>query len=798
MSGKPKTYNGDLANLPPALLPLTAEDRWIVWRWELRATKAGIEKWTKPPYQARFPRQSAKSNDPSTWGSYVDAVAAVLAGHADGIGYMLRGSSIGAVGLDHARDAESGAVSSWAEAIRTEANGAYCEITVSGGGLRIISQATGPEIHRKFTFDRKTGAGIEIYRDTCRYITVSGLEIGACNELPEPNAFLDTLYARHSKNSSQRQNSGLNFNDAGRQPSFDYENIIKNGAPEGQRSEFFQAVVWHLASKGWSAEQIAEELAKHPNGIGQKYANRLPAEVTRSYDKWRSEKHTATTGGTTTNNWPQIRVISGELPRVVNEAEEALLTCGREIYQRGGMLVRPVLSKLKASEDRETWSWRLIPVSQPHLVETLTCAAQFLKWDARSKGFVPTDAPEKVAQTLLAREGRWKLPILSGVVNTPFIREDGSVCEQPGYDTASGLLLKSDGENFPPIPQYPTRADALEALEFLEKLIATFPFVAEADRSVALSAILTALDRRSIATAPLHAFTAPLAGTGKSLLVDVIAMIATGRLMPVIAQGRTGEELEKRLGAALLAGDAVISIDNCDHILEGSFLCQALTQQRLNIRLLGFSRNVETPINAAIFATGNNLTIAGDLNRRTLLCSLDAKEEHPEQREFSTDLIETIRASRGSIVIAALTVLRAWHGSNERVSNNQLLGSFEDWSRRIRASLLWIGRADPCTTMVKIKDNDPERAALYTVLAQWEEKLTIGQNYTVQEVINCALNSAEFHTALLNVAAGRGNFVSNRRFGRWLKAIEGKIVNGLMLAEAGIRSGYPTWCLRRV
>src|SRR5207245_182808 len=100
---------------------------------------------------------------------------------------------------------------------------------------------------------------------------------------------------------------------------------------------------------------------------------------------------------------------------------------------------------------------------------------------------------------------------------------------------------------------------------------------------------------------PLFGFTAPTPGSGKSLLVDMVAMLATGRPMPVIGQGRSEEELEKRLGAALLAGDVAISIDNCNHELQSSFLCQALTQQHLNIRLLGLSRHVKTPVNAAIF-----------------------------------------------------------------------------------------------------------------------------------------------------------------------------------------------------
>ena len=178
---------------------------------------------------------------------------------------------------------------------------------------------------------------------------------------------------------------------------------------------------------------------------------------------------------------------------------------------------------------------------------------------------------------------------------------------------------------------------------------------------MALSALLTILDRRSMSAAPLHAFTSPAAGTGKSLLVDVAAVLAINQPMPVISQGRTEEELEKRLGAALLAGDIAIALDNCDDPLQSTFLCQALTQQRLNIRVLGASKNVETPVNAAMYATGNNLTIVGDLTRRTIVCSLDAHCERPELRTFGGNMLETVRVDRGRLVAAALTVLRAWH-----------------------------------------------------------------------------------------------------------------------------------------
>src|SRR5262249_36275386 len=261
-----------------------------------------------------------------------------------------------------------------------------------------------------------------------------------------------------------------------------------------------------------------------------------------SFSKWQKRRRAGAVGtaaGTASTPWPQIQVKPGELPRVVNEAENALLSLGREIYQRGGMVVRPVLNKsLKASDDRETESWQLIPVTRPYLVETLCCAAQFLRYDKRAQKFVPADAPEKVAETYLNRQGRWKLPLLAGVVNTPFLRADGSICETAGYDPESRLLFKPEDQVFPPMPQYPSRADAEVALALLRKLIETFPFVTSADRAVALAGVLTVLDRRSMATAPLIAFTSPSAGTGKSLLVDLMSVLATGRPMPVLSQGK--------------------------------------------------------------------------------------------------------------------------------------------------------------------------------------------------------------------------------------------------------------------
>ena len=118
---------------------------------------------------------------------------------------------------------------------------------------------------------------------------------------------------------------------------------------------------------------------------------------------------------------------SGELPCVVNEAEEALLGLGREVYLRGGLLVRPLLLPTIPPND----DWHLTPLTRPWLVEALTCAARFLKWDARAKAYVPIDAPDDVADALLSRGGNWKLPILSGIIKTPFLRRDARSVRHP-------------------------------------------------------------------------------------------------------------------------------------------------------------------------------------------------------------------------------------------------------------------------------------------------------------------------------------------------------------------------------
>ena len=315
-----------------------------------------------------------------------------------------------------------------------------------------------------------------------------------------------------------------------------------------------------------------------------------------------------------------------------------------------------------------------------------------------------------------------------------------------------------------------------------------------ADKAVALAAILTALDRHNMPTAPLHGFSATVAGTGKSKLADIVSILATGRPAAVKGQPGTEDELEKRLNSELLQGASIICIDNCEHTLQSAFLCQMLTQETVSIRVLGQSKNIDASTMVTVMATGNNLQVTGDLTRRVLVCSLDARVEHPERREFAWDAKDVAKEQRGRLVAAALTILRAWHTAGTRVERSPL-GGFEEWSSRVRAPLLWLGCADRETTL-KFKAQDPHVLQLTAVIEAWKE--TIGPNAPVriQDIINKALMAPELQTALMAVADAPGRqAVSTDRLGRWLRKVDGRVVSGRAIRQAGVEHGYPRWSL---
>ena len=352
---------------------------------------------------------------------------------------------------------------------------------------------------------------------------------------------------------------------------------------------------------------------------------------------------------------PVIEIAGGDLARGADEAEHALARAGLPIFSRNFTLVRPVTEDAPASHNRRTRVTILKPISVDIMIDWLSRHADFRRYDGRSKKMVRVDPPERVARIILARANAKMFPQIAGVITTPTLRPDDSIIEQEGYDAATRLFLTLDAEfKLSPVADRPTREEARAAVDLLRGLLANFPFAGEdqecaVSKAVALSGIMTAVLRGALPTAPMHVFRAHAAGTGKSLLVDTAAAISTGRLCPVIAAGRSEEETEKRLGALLREGAAIISLDNVNGELGGDALAQLTERPLVRVRVLGLSEAPTFECKSAVFATGNNTVVVGDMTRRVLFCTLDAQCERPELREFEFNPIERVLAKSGGI-----------------------------------------------------------------------------------------------------------------------------------------------------
>jgi hypothetical protein len=157
----------------------------------------------------------------------------------------------------------------------------------------------------------------------------------------------------------------------------------------------------------------------------------------------------------------------GPLSQMADRAAEILLEAKVPFYQRGKTLVRPVITPVETFQGGTTSTAQLVAVELPYLRDAMCRVAQWLKPDKRSGAWVPIHPPTEAAMVLLNRFGHWRFPAIAGVINTPTLRLDGTILSAPGYDPVTRLLL-IDPPQMPPIPDHPTMAEALAALQLLK------------------------------------------------------------------------------------------------------------------------------------------------------------------------------------------------------------------------------------------------------------------------------------------------------------------------------------------
>ena len=283
------------------------------------------------------------------------------------------------------------------------------------------------------------------------------------------------------------------------------------------------------------------------------------------------------------------------------------------------------------------------------------------------------------------------LPRLEAIVTTPVFDAQGKLIDRPGYHQNGRLWLALDPSNeIAPIPESPSADELRIAVDLIkDHLICDFPFASASDRAHAFAALLLPFVRRMIGgPTPIHLIESPTPGSGKSLLADLVTIVATGRSSESTTVTRNEEESRKKLTAILIRGRPVVVIDNVQGGIESAQLASAITSDVWTDRILGKSEMVDIPNRALWMITGNNLKLTMEIARRSVRIRLNPDEECPWQRtSFKHTPIRTwALANRQGLVWAILTIVQAWLAAG-RPECTKTLGSFESWASVIGGML---------------------------------------------------------------------------------------------------------------
>jgi hypothetical protein len=472
----------------------------------------------------------------------------------------------------------------------------------------------------------------------------------------------------------------------------------------------------------------------------------------------------------------------------------------RKLYRQGRGLVVVDMSTIN-KEKKPRLS--LVKVTQPILIKYLQQRFMFVK---RSKIVLPDRV---LLDQLLDYEDDkpMGLPPLFGIMTTPFLRRDGTICNTPGYDEATGTWYDPCGIEFPPLPEITldnARAVALDALGRLLQPLHLYQFdtsepadsrvtvvpgrypaggwnlAPDTSRAAVLSMLLTTVAMQACGTLPFFLIDAPVRGSGKTKLGQCGAVLASGQ-EPAMIDGKTRnlEEFEKKFDSYLLAGVSCIVIDNLVGDIDRFGRLAAAATGKLSLRRFFNNDQVIEAGDMMIILVGNQARATGDIPRRSIVARIDTKSGTPDSLDFAFDPVDMVMRNRPQLVIDCLTVLRAYAVAGSPGQKGKAFGSFERWGRLVRDPLLWLGLPDVAKSNRVLRDFDDSTNQLRELLPAWEEAGVTGKR-------TCGELARSGHRvlldALLNIAPRRdgGTLVGIdlRELGLWLSKNRDVPVNG--------------------
>jgi hypothetical protein len=320
------------------------------------------------------------------------------------------------------------------------------------------------------------------------------------------------------------------------------------------------------------------------------------------------------------------------------------------------------------------------------------------------------------------------LPLLNGLVDAPFVREDGTICQAGGYDESTGMWLGLPG-GYIPVPENPTDEDVQEALNLLlNQVLRDFPFVTTADRANAVALLFTPMVRSIIkCPVPFCIVNAHAPGSGKTLIAKIAIATHGGGAWTMPRNNE--EELRKQITTILMSqASPIVNFDNLARgsTVQSAALDSLLTEDTWKDRVLGGNSSVALPNDKVWVATGNNLQVSTDIATRSFLIELDAKMERPDLRptdEFELGDLEQWLLdpeNRATLVRALLTLIRSWASAGMPKADHTMR-VFTPWAQYVGGLLEhhgiqgFLGNADT------IAEADEEKQQMSLFLQKWLE-----------------------------------------------------------------------------
>ena len=457
------------------------------------------------------------------------------------------------------------------------------------------------------------------------------------------------------------------------------------------------------------------------------------------------------------------------------------------MYVQGPHLTRQSEAHTDGKIQRTDDALMLIEVTPAWIKKRSTEIADVQRWNALTSTWMNTDMTAEYVNGLFDLGGWTKLRPLNAIARAPFVRADGSICDQPGYDPTSRVLYVPSTE-YPELPADPNQDSARAALERIRGVFDQFPWKEPASESAFLSHILAEAARLAIDCCPIYFYDAPSAGTGKGLLQEMAARIVHGSNPAIRPWVSDGDEIRKSLYASLLAGDRSLWFDNVPTGLKirSPELCAFLTSETWKDRKLGESETLGVPNKCVLVASGNNITPTGDIARRSLVVRMDANTERLKERVFKIPegmMRPYVMAHRPQMLVDALTVIKAFHAAKDIGKMPVALQSFGQWSHFCRNPLIWLGFPDPVVTQ---KETDDENTSVGNVFVKLYEQFA-GREFGSTDVARLVNGMADSEGALANdlIENGCPEPNSPKKLGYWLRGSRDRISHGIKLVHAG-------------